>query len=364
MTTNTKAKKAFEFTPDYAVAPGQTLSEVIESLNINQKQLAIRTGLTEQTIVRILKGEQPISIETANRLELVTGVPARMWNNLEMQYREQLSKVEQKKEMARDVDWLKQIPVRELIRRGAILDVSDQVVLLQETLKFYGVSSVDAWHALWSNPQVAARRSVCFETDLGAASAWIRLGELQALKISCEPYNKQEFEKALRTIRTLTTWEPAELVNEMRRLCAKAGVALALVREISKVPWNGATKWLAPDKAMILLNLRGKGEDIYWFSFFHEANHVLVGKKQRIYIAETGSTDEEELKADRFAAETLIPAEFNQRIAAIKSSTELQTLAKELDICTGIVAGRFRFLTKKWTFFKELTRTFQWKEKS
>jgi len=362
MTTKTKIKKSFEFTPDYAVAPGRTLSEVIESLNINQKQLAIRTGLTEQTIVRILKGEQPISIETANRLELVTGVPARMWNNLEMQYREQLSKIEQKKEMARDVDWLKKIPVKELIKRGVIPDASDQVVLLQETLKFYGVSSVESWRELWSQPEVAARRSAYFETDLGAASAWIRLGELKAQQVRCEPYNKQEFEKTLRTIRTLTTMEPAEFTKEMCQLCAKAGVALALVPEFDKVPWNGATKWLAPDKAMILLNLRGKGEDIFWFSFFHEANHVLIGKKQRLYIAEIDSTDAEELKANRFAEEILIPAEFNQRITAMKTSTELKNLAKELEICPGIVAGRFRFLTKKWNFFKELTRTFKWKE--
>ena len=291
MTSNTKVKKAFEFTPDYAVAPGRTLSEVIESLNINQKQLAIRTGLTEQTIVRILKGEQPISIETANRLELVTGVPARMWNNLEIQYREQLSKIKQKQEMARDVDWLKKIPVKELIKHGLIPDVPDPVVLLRKTLKFYGVASVDAWHALWSHPEAVARRPACFETDLGAASAWIRLGELQAQQVRCEPYNKQEFEKTLRTIRTLPTMEPAEFTEEMRQLCAKAGVALALVPEFSRVPWNGATKWLAPDKAMILLNLRGKSEDIFRFTFFHEANHVLTGKKQRLYIAETNSTD-------------------------------------------------------------------------
>jgi plasmid maintenance system antidote protein VapI len=31
-----------------------------------------------------------ISYETANKLELATGVPARMWNNLEAQYREQM----------------------------------------------------------------------------------------------------------------------------------------------------------------------------------------------------------------------------------------------------------------------------------
>lgn len=85
-----KAKKQYEFQPDYAVAPGETLREVIESLGMTQKKLAARADLTEQSLNRILKGEQPISYETANRLEFVTGVPARFWNNLEAQYRQQL----------------------------------------------------------------------------------------------------------------------------------------------------------------------------------------------------------------------------------------------------------------------------------
>lgn len=363
MTKNAKAQKAFAFTPDYAVAPGQTLSEVIESLHITQKELAQRTNLTEQSIVRILKGIQPISIETASRLEMATGVPARMWNSLEMQYREQLNIIKQKDELARDVDWLKGIPTRELISRGVIAETSDRVELLRNTLKFYGVASVEAWRDVWENPEVAARRSACFATALGPASAWIRLGELQTQRIECAPYEKQRFEKALQAIRKLTTLEPAELVKTMRQLCAEAGVALALVPEISKVPWNGATKWLAPDKAMILLNLRGKGEDIFWFSFFHEAHHVLVGGKKRIYVANNDSDDEDERKADRFAAETLIPSHYDPRIKASRSEAELRAIAQELHICPGIVAGRYRHLTQKWSFFKALTRSFIWKEK-
>lgn len=91
-----KALKRFEYEPNYAITPGETLKETIESLNMTQKELAIRTGLTEQTIIRIFKGEQPITYETANKLELVTGVPARFWNNLESNYREQLAKIEEK----------------------------------------------------------------------------------------------------------------------------------------------------------------------------------------------------------------------------------------------------------------------------
>lgn len=88
-----KLKKKFVFEPDYAIPPGETLKEVMESLNMTQKELAIRASVTMQTLNRIFKGVQPISYGTSNKLELATGVPARLWNNLEAQYREQLEKL-------------------------------------------------------------------------------------------------------------------------------------------------------------------------------------------------------------------------------------------------------------------------------
>lgn len=362
MSIPTRKKPRLEFQPDYAVAPGETLAELIESLDMTQKDLAVRTGLTEQSIVRILKGEQPISFETANKLELVTSVPARMWNNLEMQYREQLSKIEQQKQLEQSLDWLKAIPTKELVERYAIPDEKDKIMLLHETLKFYGVSSVIAWQDVWSAPKVAARRSDCFETQPGPASAWIRLGELQAQQLACAPFARQKFEQVIQSIRTLTTENPAVFIERMRSICAEAGVALTLVPEIKKVPWNGASKWLSPQKAMILLNLRGNGEDIFWFSFFHEAYHVLYGKKQRLYIAEKNSSDPEEQKADCFAANILIPISYNPQIAAITTRKEVHALARTLGISPGIVAGRYRHLTNQWTHFKDLTRTFTWTE--
>ncbi len=93
MSIEVKANRTYGYSPNYAVAPGETLGEVIKSLTISQKELATMTGMTEPAIIRILKGAQPITFEMANRLEMVTGIPSRMWNNLEMQYREQLSKI-------------------------------------------------------------------------------------------------------------------------------------------------------------------------------------------------------------------------------------------------------------------------------
>ncbi len=354
------AKKLYGFEPDYAISPGETLKEVMESLNMSQKELAVRTGLTVQSLNRIYKREQPITYETANKLELATGVPARMWNNLEAQYREQLAKIKERKQLAGALDWLKTIPVQELVNRKAIEPQKDKALLLRGVLKFYGVSSVAAWKDIWTKPAIAARRSQCFESRPGPASAWIRLGEIQAHQIECEPFDKAKFAKAVKKIRLLTVQDPEEFIPEMIRFCSESGVALALVPEMKKVPWHGATKWLSASKAMILLNLRGKAEDQFWFSFFHEAGHVLHDSKRDLYINDGSTDDPREQKANDFAAKILIPRDRDSEIASMRAKADVICLARELEISPGIVVGRFQRLTKKWNYFNGLKRKFQW----
>lgn len=355
-----KVKKKYGFDPDYAIPPGITLKEVMKSLDMSQKELALRTRLTVQSLNRIFKGKQPISYETANRLELVTGVSAKMWNNLEALYREQLAKIQQRSQLQKDLAWLKSMPTLEMIKRNVIEPDKDKVTLLKNTLKFFGVGSVAAWNDIWQSPAIAARRSRCFETRPGPASVWIRLGELEAQKIQCKAYNRERFQKAVENIRTLTVKRPKNFLPEMTKYCSDSGVALALVPEMKKVPWSGATKWLSPNKAMIILSLRHKAEDQFWFSFFHEAGHVLHDPKKDLYINDGTKDDPREQKADIYAAQILIPKGYNFQISKLRSKTDVVLLAKQLDVSAGIVVGRYHHLTKKWQFFKALIRKFDW----
>ncbi len=238
MSKNTVKETSF----DYAIPPGATLLETIEKLGMSQKEFALRSGLTVQTINRIYKGAQPITYETADRLEMVTGVSARFWNNLEALYREQLAKIERTTNLDTDVEWLSTIPVKELVERGYIHSSDEKIELLRNTLSFYGVSSVESWKELWVNPRVAARRSSCFESQPGHASAWIRMGELKAMQVECKPYNRGVFKNVLNEIRSLTIETPNIFEPRMKELCANAGVAVSLVREMKKVPWSRATK--------------------------------------------------------------------------------------------------------------------------
>jgi len=92
----------YKFAPDFVVAPGVTLKESIDSKGISQAQLAQRTGLTEKMISQIINGIAPISYDTAGKLELVTGVPAKFWNRRELGYREALSRRKELAALAKD----------------------------------------------------------------------------------------------------------------------------------------------------------------------------------------------------------------------------------------------------------------------
>lgn len=108
------------------------------------------------------------------------------------------------------------------------------------------------------------------------------------------------------------------------------------------------------------LNLRGKAEDQFWFSFFHEAGHMLNDSKKDVYINDGKSSNPQEQKANEFASETLIPKKHNSDISAFRTKNQIIHLAKELILSPGTVAGLYQRLTKKWNWFHGLIRKFKW----
>ncbi|MEK7223026.1 MAG: HigA family addiction module antitoxin, partial [Pseudomonadota bacterium] len=158
MTREATAKR-YPFEPDYAVAPGRTLHETIDALGMDQRDLATRTGLSPKHINQIIQGIAPITHETAIGLEKVTGVPARMWNNLEVNYREQLAKLAERKRLENELAWLKKVPTAELVKRKKIEKQRDRVLTLRAVLGFFGVADVEAWKNVWLSPAVVFRKS-------------------------------------------------------------------------------------------------------------------------------------------------------------------------------------------------------------
>lgn len=336
------AKTTYAFKPDYAVPPGETLQETIEALGIDQRELAARTGLSPKHINLVIKGTAPITHDTAIRLERVTGVPASMWNNLESKYRGQLALQAERTRLAEDLAWLATIPTGELIARGAIEPQDDKVALLREVLAFFAVASVRAWKEGWDDPRFAFRRSLAVKGKTGVIAAWLRLCELQATEVECRPFDKGRFRLALDKIRAMTVKGPLFFVPRMTDLCQEAGVAFVLEPEIKGAPVSGAAKWLTPTKAMAALNLRGKSNDRFWFTFFHEAGHILNDSKKETFVDVEYVDDPREQNANQFAAAILIPPDQSRYFSALKSFGAVEHFARSIGIAPGIVVGRLQ----------------------
>ena len=75
-------------TSNYAIPPGETLRETLETIGMTQVELAERTGRPKKKINEIIEGKAPITAKTTLQLERVLGIPASFWNNLERNYQE------------------------------------------------------------------------------------------------------------------------------------------------------------------------------------------------------------------------------------------------------------------------------------
>ena len=359
--TKAAAAKRYAYEPEYAVPPGRTLQETIDALGMGQRDLATRAGLSPKHINQIIQGTAPLTYETAVRLEQVTGVPARMWNNLEANYREQLAKLDEKQRLESDLVWLKNIPTAELIKRKKIEKHADPVLTLKAVLGFFGVAAVEAWNNIWLSPAVAYRKSAVFRGQPEAIATWLRLGELEGRGIQCVPFERGKFKAALDQIRGLTVEQPEVFVSKMKTLCESAGVAVVLVPEITNAPVSGATRWLTSEKAMIQLSLRYKTNDQFWFTFFHEAGHILQGGKKETFIDLNHEKGPAEDEADGFAANHLIPSDRAGELKGLKNEQAVKAFAKSIGIAPGIVVGRLQHeKIIRYDQFNGLKIRYQW----
>lgn len=330
-----------QYQPDVASPPGDTLEELLDERGMSQAELAERTGRSKKLINEIVQGKAPISAETALQLELVLGVPARFWLEREQQYRESLARRDEAASLATMIDWLKQVPVKDMARLGWIERYREPIEQLRAVLRFFGIASPAHWEA----STAAFRKSPAFESDPLAISAWLRQGELEAQQIVCELFDETAFRETLGRIRGLTV-EPVErFQSQLITWCAAAGVAVVFVPELPRTHVSGATRWLSPTQALVQLSMRYKTDDHLWFTFFHEAGHILLHGKRDVFLEGEGADDAKEQEANTFAANSLIPPEAWEHFLATKdyrSKAVIHAFARELGIAPGIVVGRLQ----------------------
>ena len=343
---------------DHAPAPGATLRRVLGMQDMSQRDLARRTGLTPKHVNQLLSGTVPLSAEVAERLSLVTGVPALFWNRLEADHRTVQMRAQRQRDLEAEHAWVNALPIKELINRGELPpEPADQSSRARQLLAYFGVASPAAWREMWLRPNAALRQSTAFEANQGAVATWIRLGENKARAIPAAPFDTAGLRELIPELRAMTRLDPDKALSQAREALANVGVAVVIQREFAGSRLNGATGWVGPGRPFILLSGRGKRADIIFFTLFHEIGHLLRHGRKETFVTDDEPTrkhaDPRENEADDFARTTLLPPPFDDELGSITTAPQVRDLANRAGIAASIVAGRLcREYPAAWPYQK------------
>lgn len=343
-----------QYKPDFISHPGETILELLEEKSLTQAELSRRMGRPKKTINEIVQGKAAITTETALQLERVLGVSSRFWLTRQRHYDESVTRLEERKKISKFKGWIDKFPIKSLIDLGWIEKREDEVDQVLELLNYFGVATPDQWEAITQRTAASFRLAKAYESNLAELAVWLRRGEILSQSIKCKPFELDGFLKLLKNdIRELTLELPNSFQSRLIDLCSSVGVAVAFVPQLPKARVSGATRWISPDKAVIQLSLRYKTDDHLWFTFYHEAGHIVLHGKRDIYIEAINNNvekkeKEKEEEADRFAADILIPPEkLNDFLNSFPKDrfppkSFIEDFAYELGISPGIVVGRLQ----------------------
>lgn len=328
--------------------PGETLKEVLEDRNMNQSELALRTGVTSKHISTVLNGEKSISVSFAKKLEYALGLEASFWINLQTNYDKELLEFNELHSITKEenqiyktlkpvVDWF--------IEKKYIVSQSLESRIL-DLRKLMGVSDLIAMRSLAYNGSYRAQTSVTVDSD--TLFAWQRICELltDTIEISdqTEKEQKEKLQELLPQIKACMFLPQSQFITKLQTLFAECGIAFAIVPSFKGAPVQGFIKKTERGRTVLCLTFRQKRADIFWFTLFHEIGHFLNGDGKQKFIDFESVPGEIENKADVFARNQLID---NKHYAAFTSKNNfslqaIKNFAKQEKVLDCIVIGRLQ----------------------
>ena len=362
------------FQPDWISAPGDTVADILAEQEISLVEFAQRMGHTLDQAEALLHGRAAITLQTAQQLESVLGASTAFWVTRETQYREDSARLQLTLQDTADKEWLRDLPVKDMAQFGWLDSTRSFPDKLAACFHYFDVPNVETWREKYRDvlSVVSFRTSPTFSSQPGAVIAWLRQGEIKSAEIECKSWDAPRFANALSGIRSLTREkDPNTFLPELRELCANCGVAVVISRVPKGCRASGATRFLTPNKALILLSFRYLSDDQFWFSFFHEAGHLLLHSEKALFLEDDSEvTVDEEDEANDFAGDILIPPEFRPALSQLRldahekrNAREIMRFAKHVGVSPGIIVGQLQHMKRiQPSRLNRLKKRYNWNE--
>lgn len=352
------------FNNDWVSPTGNTILDLLEVKNISISAFASKIGLSVTEAKSLINSEIELNDEIAERLSIALGPSKNFWINRESQFRNDVATNSNSESYFQAGDkWLQLLPVNDLIDKNWISNAKSTSDKIRACLKFFNVTSIPEWNK--NNEEKLAsyafRKSNAHTQVFGATVTWLTQAEIVASEVETEKLDLDLFREKLSEIRSLTRQpDPQIFLPKLKEICALCGVALAIVKTPEGCRASGAAKLISPDKAILILSFRFLKDDQFWFSFFHEAAHLILHGNQITFENDYLSLQESE--ANDFAYVTLIPKEYQDELKMLPTNHRaIIRYSRKLDISRGIVVGQLQKLGRlKYGQFNNLKTKYDW----
>lgn len=356
------------FAPQWFSRPGVTVARLMDARGYTVADVATKTGRDQNYVRGLLSGATSIDEPIAVELSGVLGGSAAFWMTRQRQYEQSL--LNAAGAVGRDdaSAWIASLPTKQMREEGWISPSKNQTETTKELLSFFDVASPDEWrerYAAFAN-SFAFRTSPTFASKIGGLAAWLRRGEIEAQAQSCKPFDRPALRDALPELRALTRSKtPKKFIPRLREVCAECGVAVVFVKAPSGCRASGASRFLAPEKAMIILSFRYLSDDHFWFTVFHEAGHLLLHDPGETFIdGEDSDLDPREDEANNFSGGVLVPFDrFEEMLELPNRADALIRFAVSVGTSPGVIAGQMQYHRRLGpNQFNGLKRRYTWDE--
>jgi plasmid maintenance system antidote protein VapI/Zn-dependent peptidase ImmA (M78 family) len=312
-------------------------------------ELAEALGLSIDEFKALIEGKRRLTATDARVLAEHLGSTARFWLARDKGYVLDAARLDERGGVDETISWVASMPTSSMRKFGWVSkEARSRDKLKSEILTFFGCGSLREWGELYSSGigAVAFRTSLCLPSDGMATLVWLRAGELSAGRLILPKFNHEAFGRLLPRLKKLSAFKrPSIFLPRLIEACREVGVAVVAVRAPDGCRASGASWFDARGNASILLSFRHLAEDHFWFTFFHEAAHVLLHGKSHIDGEGSDVTGKEtarqESEANEFAGQILFPPELRSELASrgLKPRS-IMGAARAAGITAGIVVGQ------------------------
>lgn len=314
--------------------PGKYIKDALEKRGWTQSDLAYILGRNIKDTNDIVGGKRKFTPEIAQELAVAFQTSPEYWLDIENRYR--LAQVDYVDiAIIKRSEIYNKYPAKDMIKRGWI-QTSDTVENLEAKFtEFYSEAN---------NFAFAARKSTSYLEHSPIQTAWIIRAKKMARILSVAEFDDKKMDELIKSLRNLAA--SSKSTHKVAQILANYGIRFVVVEQLPNARIDGAAFWLDDNSPVIAMSIRFDNIGSFWFTLFHEIIHIKHKDQFSLDDLDTTPVDEIEIRANREAAEVLIPQArletFIRMTRPYYSESKINNLATQLKIHPGIIVGQLQ----------------------